>query len=228
MEDKTFVVEVGGRRFFLDPESIKSLKSDFLAALLDPQSEFKKPQNGVYKVDADAECFAAFLHFARFGNLPCRTSKEDLMIEQADFWGIGEDIKNEVFKPRNVNCLHRKIADLRVAEVQSKMHHNFREFFGQGRIYCLGFKCAYRDIDTRVKDVTKYKNCERCSREINYKSNLGWCHKCGLCKICQASEFDCPNNYATGNMYCTQVTKTTENIREEIGILSDEFENLLK
>ena len=40
---------------------MESLESEFLDKLLDPESSFLKPIDGIYTVDADDECFSAFL-----------------------------------------------------------------------------------------------------------------------------------------------------------------------
>ena len=67
-------------------------------------------------------------------------------------------------------------------------HHNFRRDDGSRRVFCSS--CGHRDIDWRYHVGDYYSSCQKCQREIRYKPDLGWCHKCRLCESCQASE--CP------------------------------------
>ena len=79
-------VDVGGVPFSIDRDTMAKLKSDFLYRLIDPDSGFAHPQDGVHVVEAaDAECFSCILHVARFGGLPA-ISDPDKLLQEADFW----------------------------------------------------------------------------------------------------------------------------------------------
>ena len=52
--------------FLIDESDVLLLKSSFLSAMLDKESQFAKPEDGVYTIDADPECFMAFLYFNRY------------------------------------------------------------------------------------------------------------------------------------------------------------------
>jgi len=67
-------------------------------------------------------------------------------------------------------------------------HHNFRRDDGSRRVFCSS--CGHRDIDWRYHVGDYYSNCDKCQKEITYKPDLGWCHKCRQCNSCQTSE--CP------------------------------------
>ncbi|CAB9526212.1 expressed unknown protein [Seminavis robusta] len=67
-------------------------------------------------------------------------------------------------------------------------HHNFRRDDGSRRVFCSA--CGHRDIDWRYHVGDYYSSCQKCQKEIRYKPDLGWCHKCRQCDTCQTSE--CP------------------------------------
>lgn len=67
-------------------------------------------------------------------------------------------------------------------------HHNFRRDDGSRRVFCSS--CGHRDIDWRYHVGDYYASCQKCQKEIRYKPDLGWCHKCRMCESCQTSE--CP------------------------------------
>lgn len=67
-------------------------------------------------------------------------------------------------------------------------HHNFRRDDGSRRVFCSS--CGHRDIDWRYHVGDFYSNCQTCQKEIHYKPDLGWCHKCRQCTDCQTTE--CP------------------------------------
>jgi hypothetical protein len=104
-EDEDVIhLEVGGNTFMLTKDDVSLLQSAFLSSLVDPESSFKKPCDGIYKVDADAECFSAFLHLTRVGALLMPTTSSATLMEtademeyylllQADFWGIVPGVK---------------------------------------------------------------------------------------------------------------------------------------
>ena len=67
-------------------------------------------------------------------------------------------------------------------------HHNYRRGDGSRRVFCSS--CGHRDIDWRYQLGDFYSNCMKCNKDIMYKPDLGWCHKCRMCDDCQTSE--CP------------------------------------
>lgn len=98
------LLRVGGQLFALDQAAVASLGSSFLTKLVADDSPFQPPQDGVYLVDADPECFSLLLHVAKFG--PPRgmlqtsydISKEEnpILEQQADFWGVDSLYKGMV------------------------------------------------------------------------------------------------------------------------------------
>ncbi len=203
-------VIVGGTSFLLDADTIEKLDSSFLSTVISSQSEYHLPGTGTYTVDADPECFSAFIHFARFGSIPetyLDTQRKQLLINQAGFWGIRAKV---VQKLRDLGAEKKRredaITESIIEEVQkgtvlkdlseafekvamSKMHHNHRENDVCGRVYCT--LCGNKDIETAWYSgdgTEKYISCYRCKRDIMYQSNLGWCHQCSLCSQCQGPE----------------------------------------
>ena len=62
---------VGSTYFPLYPDAVTKFNSSFLSTLLHPQSEFWKQQDGIFTtVDADPECFSAFLHWCDMTPFP--------------------------------------------------------------------------------------------------------------------------------------------------------------
>eukprot|EP00978_Attheya_sp_CCMP212_P014386 scaffold36555_cov51-Attheya_sp.AAC.3 len=89
--EQVILIRVGGTLFSLDERTIELFQSDFLNTLIDPESTFQKPEDGVYKVDANGECFSVFLHMVRYGSLPAcivvDNSKESALIFRRQTFG---------------------------------------------------------------------------------------------------------------------------------------------
>jgi hypothetical protein len=204
--EEVILIRVGGTQFSLDQTTIALFQSNFLNTLLNPESAFKKPDDGVYNVDANEECFSVFLHMVRYGSLPtCMVldnSKESVLIQEAGFWGIETKVQHMVMQaakrtlqiPRSEL---NQLLQLSALVEMSKVHHNWRNDDCNGRIYCD--HCSNRDIDSRWyprrsadQPAQKYTDCKSCNKTIYYKPNLGWCHKCSLCTDCQSREPECP------------------------------------
>ena len=175
---------------------------------------------GVFAIDAvDPEAFSAILHLSRFGSLSV-TSDDDVLVTAADFLGQSVSVRvNAAMEDRagrlraaldhGVASLAPRIeyiADGYIKECNafllSKQHHNFREDDGHGRVYCTD--CRNRDFDSRFyaagsgnailgykREGCDYAPCKRCGTMMEYKPDLGWCHKCQLCRRCQSCECPC-------------------------------------
>jgi hypothetical protein len=235
-------LQVGGVRFVLDPKTIVSFSSTFLTALVDPDSEFKKPDDGIYQVDANAECFSAFLHHARYGDLPYTDSaeKEKLMLDQADFWCIRSRINGSLLrlkqrltekvklqlaeKAKLQNELFSKKVKLHEKLLRAKTHHNYRHDDGHRRIYCTD--CGHRDIDSRYSDGDRYTECKQCDKIIYYSPILNWCHKCGRCAECQRTA--CENNQNDDHCYYSVRGTSTEKLNRELKGIDDDIANLFR
>ena len=223
---------VGGKRFALDAADVAKLNSPFLTTLVDPESKFAHPPDGIFRVDADASCFACFLHWSRFGTLPPFVVEKEYFLEQADFWGLRDQVSVELQKIENERQKtiqqeitkeldkeipsYNRYRDLVEKLVGAKQHHNFRRDDGAGRIYCT--TCGSRDYDSRwwgQSTFERYTDCKRCKRTItiNYKKDLGWCHKCSKCISCQDPQ--CSNDdYNSCRQY--ENPKTTKQLEEEL------------
>jgi BTB/POZ domain len=207
-EETVFHLEIGGKIFVLDADDIKTFQSDFLSTLVSENSPFRKPDNGMYVVDANAQWFSAFLHLTRFNTFPVEynyiknISDEYLSnaLSEADFWGIKDRVSREIATLSNMmgdirNEAHREghrqgtshgieIRDLKQNVRESGKHHNYRRNDCNGRVYCT--ECSHRDLD----GANKYATCTKCHSQFYYKVDLNWCHKCKLCQRCQA--YECP------------------------------------
>ena len=250
MEDPQDVVVqqlvVGGKRFALDATDVVKLNSPFLTTLVDPESKFAHPPDGIFQVDADASCFACFLHWSRFGTLPSFVVEKEYFLEQADFWGLRDQVSVELQKIENdrENTIQQEITkelDKKIpsynryrhvveALERAKQHHNFRDDDGAGRIYCA--TCGSRDYDSRWYDNThycshckgrsreekRYTDCKSCKKIIHYKKDLGWCHKCSKCLQCQDPK--CPNDGYVSCDYSywhmNEKPTTTKQLEEEL------------
>ena len=58
--EQVILIRVGGTLFLLDEKTVELFQSDFLNTLIDPESTFQKPEDGVYNVDAATK--SVFLH----------------------------------------------------------------------------------------------------------------------------------------------------------------------
>ena len=232
MSEYTIHLIVGGTPFLLDPDAVAKFNSSFLSTLLDPQSEFQKPQDGIFTVDADSECFSAFLHMVRYGSIPepfNDEGKRQLFLDQADFWCIkprvveaftaakgqrGEEMKANI---RQYRTPQQRLKDVCSRLAMSKVHHNHRYDDCNGRIYCS--LCHNRDIDSRwyQKDGSiKYTSCKSCNRDVMYRPDLDWCHQCSLCERCQGGgecKADC---HVSSRSYYEK--STTKELEEEANL----------
>ena len=204
-ENLNISLNVRGTLFILNPDDVSNFQSEFLSKLVDPDSNFFRPDDRVFVVDADPEYFSLFLHLARCGgSIPQSLIREkfEFLFEQADFWCIKERVETTILDERKkveniikdqIRCgcppgLYELKSTIEIAQ-SSKIHHNNRRNDGCGRITCD--ICGHRDIDSRWYNDdgrTFYTSCKGCGKDIMYRSNLGWCHKCGLCKTCQPAE----------------------------------------
>jgi hypothetical protein len=76
---RKYHLSIRGVSFLINEDDLERLQSGFLFALLDPETLFAQPEDRVFSVNADPECFSAFLHQARYGVLP-RVDDSDLMV----------------------------------------------------------------------------------------------------------------------------------------------------
>lgn len=232
IDDKEWVVnlKIGGKYFLLTSHSIKAMDSDFLNRLLDPESGFKKPDDNVYEIDADAECFSSFFHHSQYGDLVSSKLKEGKMLEQADFWGIHQRIKNEFNKihqmKQEAQYLINVILTEQSALVESRKHHNQRHDDGSRRVYCSS--CGHRDIDSRFsKGDDYYVKCKVCSKRMTYDPDLGWCHKCSHCSNCQLSS--CPNDYKNDDKnygHWSAAHRNTKDYEKKLAELNKSLDNI--
>jgi len=220
MKKITSSLNVGGSLFCVDQKDVDSLQSDFLSALLNPDSDFSKPPDGVYTIlERDAASFSAILHFSRFGGLPSFYDQEKVakLLVEADFWGIKERIQKALSIEKQtcanrIECVvgRRCVVDRRQQisdELYSaKRHHNFRDHDFRGRVYC--FDCGNRDMDSRFREGDRYTSCDRCQKEIRFKPDLDWCHKCKMCTSCQ--NLVCPNDNPVRNGHYNNKPSTEE------------------
>jgi hypothetical protein len=203
-KEDPLLIRVGQVMYALDRETIEALNSDFLSRLVDPESDFQKPLDGVYEVhDRDAESFSALVHMARFQSVPSvLLLKENRakLFEEADFWGVKEKLEEAKLKGELDVSLSRfdfssvyqkcqQVADL-------EMHHNFCKDDGARRIYCGS--CGDRHVDSRYSVGSNYSKCIKCDTpQIKYNPDLKWCHKwCQACQRCQDYVY-----HATDDMY---------------------------
>ena len=190
----------------------------------------------MYEIEADAACFSSILHLCRFGYLVPLPVDQKYVLDQAEFWGVRDEVSKELSKElskkkREVTKLKELLMELNKA----KVHHNFRRDDGYGRIYCSD--CGSRDFDSYLHDSktfciecngqkfgppSKYTDCKGCGKAVMYSKELGWCHKCSMCKRCQKSV--CPNDKYIScrhSYYSQQKRKTTKELEEELYLRED-------
>jgi BTB/POZ domain len=192
------LIRVGGTLFSLDQQTIDNFGSDFLTKLVDPETHFKKPSDGIYIVDACPENFAAFVHMVRYGSIPhsmvADKEKETKMIQEARFWGIEGKVLDVTGKTKAQSKVSKSIlseaVELSRSLELSKVHHYFRKNDEDERIYCA--LCGNRDIDGHFLHGEYYAECKLCEKKIEYPTDLDWCHKCQMCDGCQTTS--CPSD----------------------------------
>jgi hypothetical protein len=77
---REYRLSIRGVHFLITEGDIERLQSGFLTTLLDPESRFAQPEDCLYSVDADPECFSAFLHQARYGVLLPNMDSSKLLV----------------------------------------------------------------------------------------------------------------------------------------------------
>lgn len=199
---------IDGVPFAVDEGCIRKLGSEFLARLTNRESPFAPPEDGVYKVQADPECFSAICHLARFGALPSTMlvgSKKKTLEEASAFWGVEALVDQAIRQNRAERrqslaaVLEAGLASISFEQIAAQiLHHNCRRSDGNGRIYCT--TCGNRDFDNRFRERDNYAYCKQCSKQIVYSENLDWCHQCSCCRSCQQAS--CPDDCHVGcNVY---------------------------
>lgn len=234
------LLRVQATTFSLDPATIHAFQSDFLNTLIDPDTHFRKPEDGVYTVDASAEHFSALLHMIRYGSLPCNmivdAHNQEVLLQEAVFWGMDAmKVQEKIQQAKSTWKSSREVLQdamkLSLEIEKSKMHHNFRANDGHGGIYCL--HCGNRDMDDRWYSSSsksllllrsshkRYADCKNCRRTVNYKPNLGWCHKCRLCIQCQAGMECRADDPMTASSWNRPPKKSTQQLRDELQNFTD-------
>jgi hypothetical protein len=145
------------------------------------------------------------------------------MQEQADFWLISRVLVAFSERQKLVLDIKKRVME----EERGKIHHNTRhEPCKKGGVFCDTAGCGQRDIDkcfTAVgvmkKVASDYAPCKKCKKMVKYSTSLGWCHKCRMCRSCQAGV--CPNddNLNMSNMYSSSppaVKESSETIFEKL------------
>jgi hypothetical protein len=106
-------LQLGNQHFALTDDDVEKLDSPFLSALLNASTPFSKPDDGIYQIDADAQCFASFLVLAQYGRWMMIHDDRDFCLQQADFWGIREKIKSQISTvDHNKTLLQQTVATL--------------------------------------------------------------------------------------------------------------------
>jgi hypothetical protein len=218
------LIRVGGTKFLLDRAIIDLFQSEFLDKLIDPETNFKKPEDGVYNVEANEESFSVFLHMIRYGSLPAcmilDKEKESTLLQEACFWGIEGKVQEKIRETKTKLTIPRhqfdKVAYISIKLKESKVHHNFRKDDGY-RVLCT--ECGSRDKDDRLvvfSGSRLYTNCRRCKKGVYYKPDLGWCHKCSLCTECQEKfKPECPADCQI-SCYYSRIASSTAELEEEL------------
>ena len=157
---EAILVRVGGVLFAMDQETIHRFGSRVLTLLLDLQSSFQQPHDGIYKVDeADAESFSVFLHLARFRTLPCSLHGTATIYREADFWDIQSKVEAAFRRSEEESLLFCKALGWGLLPDSSDIKQQ------EDKIQCT--ECGRKD--TMV--------CPYCRRSLKHKSELvcEWC-----------------------------------------------------
>ena len=180
--------------FHLDTSTIVGLRSDFLTRLVDKETNFQKPEDGVYKVpDADPVAFSAFVDLfcsspgygvARFEAL--QKENEELMETEADFWGIKDHVSGTLM---TVNVAAKVIQRL-------MMGQSVCTFDPRHRIHCgvCGVRWGYRS-NTCELITCPWKHTAGQMKIPEYlRSSIFVCRPCGQNRRPDLAEssFYCP------------------------------------
>lgn len=91
MADTRIKINVGGTVFETTRSTIDKLGSGYFNRLFDTCSGFKQPEDSVYFIDRDPECFRVILNIARYGDMHLFSTHPNLemLIKEADFYLLG-------------------------------------------------------------------------------------------------------------------------------------------
>lgn len=219
-----YQLKVGGTRFVVTSGDVEKLGSPFLTTLLDPESAFAKPEDGIFVIEADAACFSAFLHMRRFGSLPNLSVAINIILEQADFWGIRKEVASQI------NLLRGKYWELTqniLLHEEAKKHHNiFKIDYSCGRSHCTdcdkGIRLYQYTNDCVYVECSKCKNIVKFNKRMGYGKYFGWCHKCELCINCQGvlMSSPCPFDARSNRDETTaELSEDIAKLKRELGLL---------
>jgi len=205
-------IQVGDHHFVLNDDDVSKLASPFLTTLIDPTSPFARPENGVNTVHADSACFSSFLLLARHGVWTQLHADRDHILQEADFWGIREEIQEQIRIADNnweelLQAKNRTVELLEDVIDSTKTHHSFRYDQGDRWICCTSCRIMH------IVERDSYSTCIRCKRKVVCKNDLGWCHKCSMCHNCQP--IDCQNDKAF-TRYPTRKKPTLRELEAEL------------
>ncbi|CAH1797334.1 unnamed protein product [Owenia fusiformis] len=87
-------LNIGGQLFETSRSTLDRLDSAYFNRLLDHQSGFDQPPDGIYKIDRDPDSFRVFLNFARYNRIECL--QPELLLEDAQFYLMGQNVLNSI------------------------------------------------------------------------------------------------------------------------------------
>ena len=222
----SYTLSVDGHHFVVQATEFDVLGSGFLSSLLAEDSPFATPEDGIFVLNGvDAAALSSLLHYLRFGTLNLNDGDDEILLSTADFLSIDRTKIEVAMKTRrslqeerlrgalevglakashvierHTLDFYRQVAKYEIqGQHHNKRHDDGRYGPGNGRIFCD--TCNSRDIDSTFSEGDPYLKCKGCSRQITYKPNLGWCHKCSLCINCQRDVCpadDPPSRYGCG------------------------------
>ena len=189
-DDENLLVHllVSDAMFTLDRKTVELFKSDFLTALVNPETKFKKPDNGTCKVQADPEYFSAFLHFIRFGKLPnidSRYKDEDCVLSQADFWNVRDQVE-EGLKLKVENITKTNYGNVyNIAFRMTKLLMELKNIIKKDQYHSFSKKYAGKG-QNGWSSITTRNKCKSCRKPLwKCKSNETYCPSCQIVMSCR-------------------------------------------
>ena len=227
--DEEYICLCGGRAtFILDNDTIERLNSKLLNDIIISEPEVLKFGHRCFSVDADSEAFFSFVQMARYETLPVSlftsSEKYDKLLKDADFWGIRSTVIDTI--SNIMNDLETR-ATIQVAgsvcDMENEPHHNSRRK-GQNLIsigsYCT--QCSYTEDRCVFLEGELYASCKSCNKDIFYRSELSYCHKCCCCIKCQTTSHCIRNT----NVHSSRSSQTQTQISSLLTTLEEKVKAL--
>uniref|UniRef100_T1J654 1-acyl-sn-glycerol-3-phosphate acyltransferase n=1 Tax=Strigamia maritima TaxID=126957 RepID=T1J654_STRMM len=164
-------LNVGGTVFETTRSTVEKLGSDYFSRLLDPNSSFSQPTDGIFFIDRDPECFRVILNIARYGEVFLNDGHVtlELLEREAEFYLLSDCCRTIISRYKN------EIPKRHITSVTMNTG-------GSGLCVCL--ELSPEDFNSSRADFLYHHACLKKERQYLFAGGMGYDLVCSVNSAC--------------------------------------------